>query len=241
MNIMQTPGFTYLNIYLITVLLAVFSSYISINSLISYTGDQLLRHTTIKTINAPLTYCTRCVRDPERFLSNSKYTYTVRRLSDNTYEVVFRWVKWGIERFYKVVITVEWKGNTVTYRSTDKSPYYFYIRFRMESPRSYITRVTVESGMKAGLMADLLGRGDYREFIEELVEKGIAGMARKLAESLGLVTPSSRIDCRDCILYDEQRRYCYALRTNIRDPMNPPCNIEYYISKKLIKAELGEQ
>ena len=66
----------------------------------------MLKYTTVKKVNAPLVYCIRCIRDPQQFLSHSKYTYTVKKV-DSEYEVVFRWVKWGMERFYKVRITVD--------------------------------------------------------------------------------------------------------------------------------------
>ncbi len=49
----------------------------------------MLKHTTRKLVNAPIIYCLRCVRDPGNFLSHSKYTYTVKRIRDNVYEVVF--------------------------------------------------------------------------------------------------------------------------------------------------------
>ncbi len=133
----------------------------------------MLEHKSVKAINAPIDYCLRCASNPEEFFKHSKYTYTVKKIGDNLYEVVFRWVKWSIERFYKVRIRVERTEDRVLYKSTRDSPYYFTLEFTFKSLPGESTEITVYSSMKAGFMADLLGRKDYREFIEELVEKGI--------------------------------------------------------------------
>ncbi len=192
----------------------------------------MLRYTTVKRVNAPLVYCMRCIRDPQQFLSHSKYTYTVKRLGD-TYEVVFRWVKWGMERFYKVKIRVDMEGDKVIYRSTSDSPHYFKLELDMEEVEGDATRIRISSEIKAGLMADLLGRRDYADFIEELVEKGIAGVARKMAETVAEKTTPTPT-CRDCLIYDSERSYCYAIRGSIDNPANPPCQGKFYLSRRLI-------
>ncbi len=194
----------------------------------------MLKHTTRKLVNAPIIYCLRCVRDPGNFLSHSKYTYTVKRIRDNVYEVVFRWVKWGMERFYRVIIEVKEEGDTVVYTSTRDSPYHFRLSFKLADAGEERTSVVVESEMKAGIMADLLGKKDYREFIEELVDKGIVGAARKIAESVEPLPGEAEPSCTDCLLYDSHKAYCYALREDVRDPRRPPCRGKYFLSRRLI-------
>lgn len=200
----------------------------------------MLRHKAVKTVNAPLKYCIECIRDPSKFLGYSKYTYLTKKLSDNRYEVVFRWVKWGIERFYKVRIEYTREDDTVIYRSTEDSPYFFVMIFKLRELEGGKTEITLDASMKAGLMADLLGRKDYREFIEELVEKGIVGMTRNLLSSLEQPSTSSdeRLHCLDCVLYDESRRYCYVLRAVVGDTRNPPCRGKYYLSRELARGYL---
>ncbi len=197
----------------------------------------MLRYTTVKKVNAPLVYCIRCIRDPQQFLSHSKYTYTVKKV-DSEYEVVFRWVKWGMERFYKVKITVDIEGGRIVYRSTSNSPHYFRLELDMEEAEEDATRITVRSEMKAGIMADLLGRKDYADFIEELVEKGIAGVARKMAEAIEEATTPTPT-CTDCLIYDSERSYCYAIRGGVDDPRRPPCQGKFYLSRKLILGAEG--
>lgn len=200
----------------------------------------MLRHKAVKTVNAPLKYCIECIRDPSKFLGYSKYTYLTKKLSDNRYEVVFRWVKWGIERFYKVKIEYTKEDDTVIYRSTEDSPYFFVMIFKLRELEGGKTEITLEAAMKAGLMADLLGRRDYREFIEELVEKGIVGMTRNLLRGpeQPLTSTGERPHCLSCVLYDDSRRYCYALRTTIEDTRNPLCKGKYYLSKELAREYL---
>ncbi len=189
-----------------------------------------LRHVARKTVLVDLEACRECLLRPDRFLANSRYTYTVKRLDDGTYEVVFRWVKWGMERFYKVRLRIRQEGGVVAYESTPDSDYPFRLEFRLR-PGGGRTTVEVEAEMSAGLMASLLGRRDFREFIEELVEKGIAGAARELAgrreeeRAAGAEAPA----CTSCILYDPERRYCYALRSEVKDPAKPACRGRYYL------------
>ncbi|MEB3861639.1 MAG: hypothetical protein GSR84_05390 [Desulfurococcales archaeon] len=197
----------------------------------------MLKYTTVKKVNAPLVYCIRCIRDPQQFLSHSKYTYTVKKV-DSEYEVVFRWVKWGMERFYKVRITVDIEDDRIVYRSTSDSPHYFKLELDMEEAEEDATRIKVRSEMKAGIMADLLGRKDYADFIEELVEKGIAGVARKMAEAIEEATTPTPA-CTDCLIYDSERGYCYAIRGGVDDPARPPCQGKFYLSRKLILGAEG--
>lgn len=202
----------------------------------------MLRYTTVKRVNAPMVYCMRCIKDPESFLSHSKYTYTVKRVGDDVYEVVFRWVKWGMERFYKVKVKAEAVGDKVVYRSTPDSPHYFLLELGLEEAGDDATRIKVNAEMKAGLMADLLGRRDYASFIEELVEKGIAGVARKMASSLEksevrVAEPTPT--CINCLIYDSDRRYCYAIRGSVDDPNRPPCEGRFYLSRRLILGAGG--
>ena len=188
-----------------------------------------LRHFARKTVLVDLDACKECLLRPDKFLAHSRYTYAAKRLDDGTYEVVFRWVKWGMERFYKVRLRIRQENGVVAYESTPDSEYPFRLEFRLQ-PGSSRTSVEVEAEMGAGLMASLLGRKDFREFIEELVEKGIVGAARELVrregrEPTGAVAPA----CSSCILYDPERRYCYALRSSVEDPAKPPCRGRYYL------------
>lgn len=202
----------------------------------------MLRHTLKVTVNMPLTYCLKCVANPAEFLEKSKYTYAARELGEGKYEIVFRWVKWGIERFYKVVLEARRYDSNIVYVSTPESQYEFYMKFEFnEEEEKHRTLVRVEAGMKAGLMADLLGRKDYRDFIEELVEKGILGMTRQFAQALEIEEGglSESISCNGCILYDPSRKYCFALRNSVSDPGNPPCKGKYYISRERLLETLS--
>jgi len=201
----------------------------------------VLKHKVNVRVNMPLTYCLKCVANPAEFLGKSKYTYTAKELGEGKYEVVFRWVKWGMEKFYKVVLEVRRYDNTIVYVSAPESPYEFYMKFELEETESEETEVKVEANMKAGLMADLLGRGDYKGFVEELVEKGILGMTRQFAKELEVEEGAliEGVSCLECILYDTGSRYCFALRKGVKNPELPPCRGKFYISREKLLEALG--
>lgn len=201
----------------------------------------MLEHEVRVTVNMPLTYCLKCILDPSEFLGKSRYTYAVRRLGEDKYEVVFRWVKWGMERFYKVVLEARRYDNRILYMSTPESQYEFSMEFDLEEVEDGNTRVRVVARMKAGLMANLIGKGDYKGFVEELVEKGILEMARSFARKLELENTTSGMEagCLACILYDPDRKYCYALGKTVGDPQKPECKGRFYISREKMMEALG--
>lgn len=199
----------------------------------------MLKHEVEVMVNMPLTYCLKCVANPAEFLGKSKYTYTAKELGEGKYEIVFRWVKWGMEKFYKVILEVRRYDNTIVYVSAPESPYEFYMKFELEETEDEKTRVRVEARMKAGFMADLLGKKDYRGFVEELVEKGILGITRQFAQALEVEEGAviEGISCTGCILYDPSRKYCFALRKGVKDTERPICGGKFYISReKLLEA-----
>ena len=188
------------------------------------------RHVYRARVNAPVDACLRCVLDPEAFLSASRYTYSVKRLDEGKYEVVFRWRKFGVERFYPVRVRVERRGGRVVYEPTPDSPHNLRLEISVERDNGGAL-VTVDASMDAGLLARIMGRGDFAAFVEDLVDKGIAGMAERAAakgSTLGGVA-----HCERCLLYDPGRGYCYALRREVGDPGDPPCRGRFFIDKSL--------
>ncbi len=201
----------------------------------------MLKHATTKTINLPAGECAKCLLDPEGVLGASKYTYTVKRLDKDKYEVVFKWVKMGMTRFYKVRFTVKQEDNEITYQSTGDSDHWMNMQFTIE-PAGDATRVKVTALMKAGLLASLLGKRDYAEFIEELVEAGIRRSLSKISDrAKKQATPGAQplvgnrgVSCNDCLLYDPDRGYCYKMARKVEEG---ECKGRYYISKTIISRE----
>ncbi len=187
----------------------------------------MFHHMVERKLNVNAEDCRRCLLSPERFLSKSKYTYFARR-RNNTYEVIFRWRKLGITRYYRVIFRLIEGEDTVGYESTPDSDYQFNMRFKLKALKEGRTRITVEASMKAGFLADLLGRKDYAAFIEDLVDKGIGSMLETLA---GKKTEGGEagISCRTCLLYGSLNNYCYMLKQQVDDPDRPLCGGKYYI------------
>jgi carbon monoxide dehydrogenase subunit G len=180
--------------------------------------------------------------DLEKFIKASHYTFAVNKVGGGIYEVVFKWRKFGITRYYKVKMRIVKAGETsVVYESTEDSDYYMKFSFKLE-PVDGETRVEISSEMKAGLMADLLGRKDYASFIEELVDKGLASLAQSLAQSLGVskgAIGSAGVSCRNCLLYDSITGRCVFLGVEVRDHLSPPCKGEDFIDAGLVKKKMG--
>lgn len=91
-------------------------------------------------------------------------------------------------------------------------------------------------------MADLLGRKDYASFIEELVDNGLASLARSLAESLGVSKGSGEavgVSCRNCLLYDSITGRCVVLGVKVVDPLSPPCKGEDFIDVGFVKKRIS--
>ena len=196
----------------------------------------MLRHETTITVNIPVDYCKQCILNPSEFLAKSRHTYTIRKLGEGKYEVVFRWVKFKVERFFKVILEVRIRGDTIEYASTPESPYEFSIRIKLEDTGNGTTRIHVEARMKPGLLANLLGKKSYSEFIEELIEKGIVGMAKTLVakqKPKGVETgvKTSKASCQNCLLYDPSRKYCYALGREV-DGSGPECRGRFYLPRQ---------
>ncbi len=194
-----------------------------------------LVHDTVKTVKVPEDTCLACLLSPDKLLSTSRYTAIVERLEDNKYHVRFIWRKFGITKKFDVIFRVIRRGNLVEYRSTEESDYPFLIRFKLTRLNNEV-EIDVHAEMKAGLLADFFGRKDYAGFIEELIDTGLVELLKNVRKGKSTVE-SLRISCNTCILYDPRRRYCYYLRREVRNPDNPPCKGEAYLSDITLKRE----
>ncbi len=187
----------------------------------------VLRHRTVKTVRALPEECIECVLRVDRLLSTSKHTHSVKRLGEDIYHVRFVWRKLGMTRYFDVVFKVIREGDRVVYRSIEGSKYPMIIEFKFK-PRNDMLEIEVYSEMKAGLMADLLGRKDYAKFIDDLVESGILRLLKESPRVRARETGEA-IRCDRCILYDPVRGYCYYLRRPVINVVKPPCGGKEFI------------
>ncbi len=189
----------------------------------------MLKHKIERRLNTNIKNCKKCLLSPEKLLSESKYTYHLEKEGD-TYNVIFRFKKLGITKYYRVRLKLIVDGNTYRLESLPDSEYLFNMKFTLEKIGEYETKVIVEAMMKADLMANLLGRKDFAVFVEDLVDKGISKLLMDLAS--GKKPTSGDVSCLTCLFYGSTTKYCYILKQNIMDPSNPPCNGKHYIRKK---------
>ena len=196
-----------------------------------------LRYTTRKTVRAGLEECLKCLARADIFLKRSKYVESIESEAPGVYHVRFVWRKLGMTRRYDVVFRVRREGDKVIYESLEGSKYPMRLEFRL-SKRDGETVLEASATMKAGLMADLLGRRDFAEFIDELVETGFVSLVKEMAsrrrqKAESSEGPAVKKTCERCLLYDPVRKYCYYLRKNVSNPEKPPCGGAHFISAQV--------
>ena len=199
----------------------------------------MLRHRARRVVRSDAVECAMCLLDPARFFRASRYTHSVAREETGVYQVIFKWRKWGMTRYFPVRIRVEQheegEGRTrVVYEPTGDSPYFFRMVFDIRR-RNGGAEVEAEAEMKAGLMADLLGRKDYASFVEELLDRGIKAFLEERAKrekAREEEKTRTKPTCTTCALYDEERGYCYFLERRVEDPEKPPCKGQAYVAMK---------
>ncbi len=191
----------------------------------------VLHYKTSKTVKSLKETCLKCIADPTGLLSASKYTKEVKKLGNDMYLVVFEWRKFGMKKRFEVVIKVERDRDTIEYKSVEGSKYPFDMKFTLKPKDNDLLEITIDAEMRAGLMADLFGKKDYAEFIEELVDTGLVNLVSKM--SVGHVKGSEAANCTKCLLYDPIKKYCYYMRREVKDPAKPICGGKSFISEKL--------
>jgi len=199
----------------------------------------VLQHSTEHFVRVDLLRCLDCLLDPRVFLGSSEYTESVKEVREGVYEVVFKWRKFGITRKFRVVIRVVKRTlkNGVEVAYEPDSPYWFTLRVVLYPGHGGVF-VKAEALMKAGLMADLFGSKDYASFVERLVSKGLTSyLKHRISKFSGSIVRGGHGDCRDCVLYDEVRGYCYFLETTVSNPTKPPCGGEAHILIRWVSEE----
>ncbi|MCE4610333.1 MAG: hypothetical protein F7C36_08155 [Desulfurococcales archaeon] len=192
----------------------------------------VLHHRTSKTVKSLREKCLECIADPTGLLSTSKYTKEVKKLGEDLYLVVFEWKKFGMKKRFEVVFKVVKGKDTVEYKSVEGTKYPFDMKFLLKPKDKDLLEITIDAWMKAGLMADLFGKKDYAEFIEELVDTGLVNLLSRM--SAGYVKSGEIANCANCLLYDPVKKYCYYMRKQVEDPDKPVCDGKGFISEKAV-------
>ena len=149
-------------------------------------------------------------------------------------------------RYYPVRIRVFEKDlgervKRVVYEPAEDSPYWFRMEFVLREKNGGGVEVEASAFMKAGLMADFLGKRDYARFVEELLDRGIRSFleerARRIRESrraaVAVLASRGEASCTTCSLFDDERSFCYFLEKRVDDPSKPPCGGRAYVAMAL--------
>ena len=189
-----------------------------------------LRYETVKTVRAPIGECIECILRVDRLLGVSKHTEKVERVSPGVYHVRFVWRKLGMAKHFDVVFRSRRENDKVIYESIEGSRYPMKMEFELRQRPDGLVEIRVLAEMRAGLMAEVLGRRDFARFVEELVDSGIVRLLQARAGGGAREgRKASEARCDRCLLYDPVRNYCYYLRRPVFATTKPPCGGEAFI------------
>lgn len=176
-----------------------------------------LVHTSSRRVRVEAEEILPTLENPAKLLRLSKYVDSVRKAGEGLWEVVFKWRKFGMTKKYRVLFRVFRYGNTVVYESAEDSPNEAKIVFTVaKDPGGWsLINATAEFGI--GGLASLLGKHDFRAFVDELLDSGIR--AHFLEKTR---TAHHSVDCRNCEFYEATRSWCYAL-DQVVDHGQVPC------------------
>ncbi len=184
----------------------------------------MLRHSITRKVRMLPEDFIKSLKHPENFLGLSKYVESIVPVEEGKYEVVFRWVKWGMTKRYWVKFRVISEGNTVVYEALPDSENYMKMIFTIvKNPEEKSINLNVYAEMEAGTLAKLLGKKDFSAFVEELVDTSIKEIMRRMLES-----KEKQVNCEECAFYEITRRYCYAIERSVEDPSRPPCGGKFF-------------
>lgn len=124
--------------------------------------------------------------DPRRLLSISEYTQEIEFKGDDIYTVKFRWKKFGISRIFEIGFSLKIMKCGIVYDGVEeyKDRFRFVINFEKISEDK--TRIKVEVTMDAGKIPEIIGKSDFRKFVEEIVQNGLKNIETVTLAKLNL-------------------------------------------------------
>ncbi|GEM_PF-3300256 len=176
-------------------------------------------YTTSRKVRADPEGLIKVLLNPEAFLKGLKYVESLEKSGD-VWIITFKWSKFGMAATYDVDFSIYRDGNTVVYESVEGSPHRARVVFSiLRLPKEGVIGITATAEFDLGGLAAFLGKGDFGKFVDEVVDAAVKSYMRSLLRREGL----ERVDCRYCVFYEAERRYCYALDEPVSDPTRPPC------------------
>ena len=170
--------------------------------------------------------------NPDIFLGSDSHTSYAAQTSPNTYDVIFVMKKLGVTKKIPVNISVKRIMDQVIYESTKDSKIFMKFVFHIEQVGEGITSINLDAKIDPGFFANALGKGEFMEFVESLINSGISAYLRKRSEH-DAETQSGKVDniqriCPTCAFFDPKRLFCYSLFAHIKDMEKPACGGEKY-------------
>ena len=108
------------------------------------------------------------LKDPNYLFGNSKFVKKIN-VSRDSVEIQFEWTKMHMTRRFKVIAKIFTSEYSILYTSKPESPYEFKLSIDLYKQDGENSKIYVEAEMGAGLLADLMGKKDFDEFILNLI------------------------------------------------------------------------
>ena len=130
----------------------------------------MLRHATTRKVPLSLREVMDSLPTPAEIFSSAPYVEKVENLGDNVVEVVFKWVKMGVARRY--VVRLRWRRawGGMVYECLEPCKHRLIVKVLMKSSKENESVLYVRAEMNAGFMASLMGKKDFRDFVEKLAD-----------------------------------------------------------------------
>jgi hypothetical protein len=129
----------------------------------------------------------KLLKNPAFLFNNSKFVKKVSEIN-NLVEINFLWTKMHITKQFAVLMKIYKDENSILYSSVPDSRFEFKLAVTLQNLYRGNLKITVEAEMGAGLLADLMGEKDFKEFINNLIDNAIDKYLKKEIGTLEITT-----------------------------------------------------
>jgi len=133
----------------------------------------------------------KLLKDPAFLFRNTKYVKKVHEINDLV-EIDFVWTKMHITKQFVVFLKIYKDENSILYSSAPDSRYEFKLAVTLQNLSKGNFKITVEAEMGAGLLADLMGEKDFKEFINNLIDDAIDRYIKKEISNLEITKSNEK-------------------------------------------------
>ncbi|MGP6207192.1 hypothetical protein ACNF42_04055 [Cuniculiplasma sp. SKW3] len=188
----------------------------------------MLDYSTRGIVTASFDDLQQIILNPDIFLKSNPHTYSISKISQNTYDIVFILKKIGITKRFVVNVSVTKILDQIIYQTNGKSKIFLKFIFQLKKIDNESTEISIETKMDPGLFGNIFGREEFKEFIDELINYRVSGKYDGEIEKEEEKSRIGKPTCPLCAFFDPKKLFCYAGFIHIKDMENPACKGEKF-------------